>query len=354
MKLFSKRHKNLQYDEIRRYRWTQLINIELRNRIAAEISFITSRNDFLEFFILFENQKKEKIFLDKDKVNGFSLAELWYQMSDFFEFENFAIKQFTEDSSIQRKLDDWTISKESRKVSYFDDNKLFDLIEFIILFSKKEFRNEIINRFNLILEEENSDFEIVNWMLTKKTWENLSTISNLLKDENLKRKLEDYEYFRKQNSYLNIAKIWAEIINILLSETDSKKKKSHIDNFIEKLANKIWITKKEELKTLITEYSKNLQTINNSVYNIRHTEKSTIHVLNWDNNIIYKFIAEQNISFVELFLVSLKEEFVFSENWEKIKENYISKYQIDKNVRYIIKKPVEEDYDDINIEDIPF
>lgn len=71
MKLFSKRYKKEILRESRepiipnRFRRFEFLRPELRNRMIAEIAFSTSRDDFLEFFILFENQQKNTKFLDE-------------------------------------------------------------------------------------------------------------------------------------------------------------------------------------------------------------------------------------------------------------------------------------------------
>lgn len=354
MQLFSKRNRieteQRIFSGIDRNRDTSFINNELRNRLAAEISYITSTDDFLEFFILFENQKKETIFLDKNKMDSFSLTELGYKMSDFFEFENFAIKEFEFSRQVSARGLDGKIERVNKMESYFDDYKLFDLVEFIILFSKKSKRSDVIRRFNDILNEEQSLYEIVNGMVTKKSGENIYTIKNLLKDYNLKRKIEDYKYYKERKDYLNTAKVSAEIINIIFSNTTSGKKKEEIDKILNKLSLKLAANKKdgEILQGFLQISLSNIRNLNNNIYNIRHTEKSTVHLRDSSSEILYKSISEMNMAFVESTLLVLKDDFIYSEDWEVIKNSYIKKYDINKDQRFIIKKP-EIDLDDIEL-----
>lgn len=354
MQLFSKRNRTEPdqrgafYSE--RIRDNSFITAELRNRLAAEISFLTSVNDFLEFFILFENQKKETIFLDSSKVDGFSLTELGYKMTDYFEFENFAIKEFQVSRQIPTRTSEGKMERVNRVENFFDDYKLFDLVECIILFSKKNKRDELVNRFNDILSEENASYEIINGMITKKSGEDIYTIKNLLKDENLKRKIEDYKYYKDRRDYSNTAKVSAEIINIVFSNEKKEKKKTEIDKVLSNASAALAINKKDSdalhgyLGTILTD----IRDLNNNIYNIRHTEKSTVHLKDAMSNILYKAIAETNLSFIETILLSLKDDFIYSEDWELIKNSYIKKYNINKDQRFIIKKP------EIRIEDVPF
>jgi hypothetical protein len=347
MKLFSKRYKKENsFRDIReapiayRLRRNEFLRTELRNRIITEITFSTSRDDFLEFFILFENQKKDKKFLDQWKVDWFSLSELWYKMSEYFQFEEFAMNKFEINNN-------WKNDNESLGY-YFDDYKLFDLIEILTLFSKKDSREELIKRFNYIFIEEWSNYEIINWMIIEKKWENINTLKYQLKNIKLLSKIEDYEYYYDRDDFINTAKISAEILNLIFSDDQQTQKKNKINDMLDKLATKLVleIKQKDSLKTKINSVLSLCKDLSNNIYNIRHTEQSTIMIKN-DDLFFYKLVSNQNISLIELVLMTLKDEYVASEDREEIKENYISKYQINRNERFIIKKP---SYDD----DLPF
>lgn len=349
MRLFSKRHKSSEFEARRK----SLISDELRNRIISEILFLSWRDDFLEYFVLFDNQKKDKKFLDSNKVDWFSVAELGYKLSEYFEFEDFYMKiQESPEGWIMRRNEKWEFVRDERQIKYYNDYKLFDLLEFLILFSKKEKREEVIDRFNNILIEEWSEYEIVNWMIAKKSWEWLWTILTALKDSDLRKKLEDYSYFKTRGDYIGCAKTWIEILNIIFSNEDEDKKKEEILKILNLIAEKSTSTpqEKEDLIKLMNANLKNLDSFSNQIYNVRHTEKSTIHIKQW-SWIIYKMISEQSMSIIELIIIILREEFTSSEDWEKIKETYIQKYQINRNLRLAIKTPKEPE---IRLEDLPF
>lgn len=358
MKLFSKRNNSnrMRFDDEFRYSHRlsrsgqELISPEIRNRIASEIKFLTASDDFLEWFILFENKKKVKIFFDVGKIDNFSLSELGYKMSVYFEFEDFKIIQ-------QEKIFRGIENKE-RTINYYDDYKLFDLAEIVILFAKNKKRTEVISRFNAIFLEEDADFQIVEHLITKKSGETLKTLVGLLKDENLKNKIRTYFELNDKNDHVNSSKISADILNIVFSGYIKSNKPHDITAIKTKLAQKIIrdTVKKEEKSVrflgYIDELLRTSKSLSNDIYDVRHTEKSTIQLSN-DN--IYKLIASHNMSLVELVLTTLKDDYVLGDNWEKIKNDYIEKYKIDKSTRYVIEKPnTNKDGADIDPDDIPF
>lgn len=356
MKLFSKRNNarlgaedDFRYNHRFYHKRLELVSSETRNRVASEIKFLTSSDDYLEWFILFENRKKEKIFFDKNKIDNFSLAELGYKMSEFFELEDFKIIK-------QEKVLDG-IQTKGQKIQFFDDYKLFDLAEIVILFAKDSKRLEIINRFNTIFIEEEADFQIVEHLITKKSGETLETLAGLLKDDNLKNKIKKIQDLTEDDDYLNAAKISADIVNIIFSGYIKSNKPQDISLIKNKLAQKILKgTAKKEEKSIrflqyVDELLKTSKSLSNDIYDVRHTEKSTIQVTN-DN--LYKLISNHNMAIVELVLTTLKDDYVLGDNWENIKSDYLKKYKIDKSTRYIIEKPKETFLDDMNPEDIPF
>lgn len=356
MKLFSKRN-NLRLGNEDDFRYShrvynrrlELVSSETRNRIASEIKFLTSSDDYLEWFILFENRKKERIFFDKSKIDNFSLAELGYKISDYFELEDFkVIKQ-------ERIVDG--IQNKGQKVLFFDDYKLFDLAEIVILFAKDTKRTEIIDRFNSIFIEENADFQIIEHLITKKSGDTLETLVGLLKDDNLKNKIQKFNDLIEDDDYLNSAKISADIVNIIFSGYIKNNKPQDISFIKNKLSEKILksTTKKEEKSLRFLQYIDELlkisKSLSNDIYDVRHTERSTIQVTN-DN--LYKLISNHNMALVELVLTTLKDDYVLGDTWEKIKNDYLEKYKIDKKTRYIIEKSKEPSLGDISPEDIPF
>lgn len=354
MKLFSKRNRlSQEYNDTSRYtsryslKKRELVSPEVRNRISAEIKFLASSNDYFEWFILFENQKKNKIFLDQAQVDNFSLAELGYRMSDYFKLENFKIIEV--DKEVFSPTRD-----ESRREKYFDDYKLFDLAETVILFSKSDKRQDVIKRFNLIFQEENADFQIVEHLITRKTGETLASLSSILKDEELKSKIILYFQLIKSQDFKVAAKTSSEILNIIFSDYIKKKKTKKVEEIVDKLAVKTLHTKDlkkiERFKQYINDLLQVSKSLSNDIYDVRHTEKSTIRIA---NDGMYRLIANDNMALAELVLSTLKDDFVIDDNWEKIKQDYIGKYQIDPTARLVIRKPEEEDTS-INLDDIPF
>lgn len=363
MKLFSKRytHTDLRSFEERRIgiyfrsHATELISSEARNRLIAEIRFLSERDGFLEKFILFEDERKQKICLDGDKLDNFSLAELGYRVSDYFEFNEF--KMIKLERSVKADTSD------KRAGSYFDDYRLFDLAEMIILFSKEQQRNNIINRIDNILTEENTKYQIQEHLITKREGETLKSLTSILKNDVLRTKLRRYSAFEDAEDYIAAAKVSADIANIIFSDS-LLKKSDHIQNIKTRISEKLLSNtsdftpkKTEELVEILTLLLTCSQKLSNRIYDVRHTEADTIKTNNVNT---YKLIAHHNMAIVELALTTLKDDYILSENWEAIKLDYIEKYKINPNSRLTIKKrridifPDELDDTPINLEDIPF
>ena len=353
MKLFSKRTTTTRAEALDdrlvsarlRARRSELISSETRNRIVSEIKFITSNDDFLEKFILSEDQVEDRIYLDKHKLDNFSLAELGYRLSDYFDFEDFDMHS----TELRSRYNENEVEK------FFDDTRLFDLAEITILFARSEKRTEVIKRFNNILSEENADFQIIEHLITKLSGETLRTLRNILKDNNIKSKLGSYFDFETSHDYVNAAKLSADIVNLIFSGVIKDQKPKEIKALKDRLTQKLLgpqadKEKIERLDKYIDSLLKTAKDLSNDTYDVRHTEKSTLQVKN-DN--FYKLIAGHNMSIVELVLTTLKDDYVLSDDWENIKSNYVKKYKINTNERITISKA---DIDDqpIDLSDIPF
>lgn len=356
MKLFSKRNgtqgsstfEDRHLSPSMRGRRIELLSIEARNRIISEIKFLSSRDDFLEWFILFENKRKDTIFFDKDKIDSFSLAELGYAMSDYFEFEQFKMVE------IERKIR--YASEDTRPDKYFDDYKLFDLAEITILFAKPDERQNVIKRFNSILLEENTNYQIIEHLITKKAGESLRALKTILKDDNLRNKISSYLEFESNGDYINSAKVSSDIVNLLFSGYIKDEKPNAIKALKGKLARKLLVTHdaEEEKITRLEKYIDALlrtaKDLSNEIYDIRHTEQSTLQIANEN---MYKLVSTHNMSIVELVLTTLKDDYVLSNDWETIKQEYIQKYKINPNSRLTIRKPDPDD-SPIDLSEIPF
>ncbi len=352
MKLFSKRHaerrvgaESIAYRH--RVRRNELLSSEARNRILAEIKFLSSSNDFLERYILFEDKRENPsiIYYDDAKIDDFCLAELGYKMSDIFRFDEFEMHQSKQ--AIRYA------SEGEKPELYYDDYKLFDLAEITILFSKASERAKVINRINSILSEEDTDFEIVEHLITRRNGDDLRGMMGIIKDEQLKTKLERfYEYYSKKD-YVNAAKSSADIINIIYSDELQAGKKKQIEAMKVKLSkNLINDSTKEKRERIAKHLDTSLRlarALNNDIYDVRHTERSTLKP-HGDN--IYKLVSTQNLMIIELTLTGLKDDFVLSDDWEHIKAEYIEKYKIDIKSRNVYK-PRNDDLP-IDLSEIPF
>lgn len=357
MKLFSKRNKNLGHiyrrnesfysaNPLRRHTYRnfddnkELVNKNARSRLVSIIKFFTSSDNFLEKYILVDDRKGKIHYFNKKLLDDFSESELGYKFSDNFVFYPFAF--------LGNKI---PVDEEETMKELFNDYLLFDLLETMILFSSKKKRGEVIFRINKILQEEKTGFVISKNIITKDSGEDLRSIVNQLKDNKLSSKIVSYYDFFANKDYINACKVSADIVNIILSDESIQKKKA-IKNLQKEISSSIVINSKEkdkritEFENIISEYLKNINSLNNGVFDVRHSEKDRIEV---SNEYLYKLICSANISFVELALTSLKDNYIAEEDWEKIKEEYIENYKINKDNYYYVPDP-----EDIDPEDIPF
>jgi hypothetical protein len=358
MKLFSKRNErhperySMQYrDRPALYpsRKTEIIHQKTRTRLVSLVRFLTSSDHFLEQYILVDNKKEKIHYFNQILLDNFAEAELGYRFSNYFKFSPFLFKKTV---IVQ------TRSAEDEEETY-DDHVLFDLLETTILFSKSKNRDDVIQRINEILTEEKTGFCISKNLITKEGGDDLKNIFPQLKDNQLKSKISSYFDFYGKDEFINAAKISADIINIVFSDEKSDKK-STIATLIKEIANQVIDNKNEktkrvsEFETILNDALKISNTLNNQIYDIRHSEKDRVST---SNDFLYKMICVNNIALIEFVLTSLKDRYIVSEDWESIKDSYIERYKINKSTYYYIpdeKINNEDDEEIINPEDIPF
>jgi hypothetical protein len=327
MILFSKR-------QIDRNNNKELINNHTETRLLSVIKSLTSPKYIEQFLLIKYKGEKEEYYLNEAEIDRFCKSELGYIMTDFFDFNSFSLE-------IQKESD---IYKKDYK-EYHDHYKLFDLIEILIIFSNKTAQDYVINKFNNIFQEEKSNFEIQKYLIVSNWGTSLEQASQILKDNHLVEKIRQYYFAKKSDDHIGLAKISSDIRNIIFSEDDIKKNQK-IQDTLKKISSNIVSDKPnkvEDFYNIIDTLFKHINDITNSIYNIRHTEQTTIHVKS-TNSSIYNLISTLNIAIVEFIIMSLKDEFLITENWEMTKEEYIKFHEIS------IDK-MEEYY---KLEEIPF
>lgn len=337
MELFSKRNstslfrrgfaiERRQDDDNKKF-----LSSELRTRICSQIEYITNSSNYLERFLLVDNKDIEKFYFNYEALSYLGKRELGYDISELFNSYH-------------------TIDYGKGNEKY-NDEKLLDLIELIIIFSKNELRDVVISDFKNTFQEEDDSYIFHDFMIFKKTSSNIRSITPLIKDKLLKNRLEEYIKNTNSSNYEILARVSADILqNIFSSPVDQAKTKKYSEEICEEIA-KTWTTKEkqEDLKNLLSEEVKSLKSFNNQISNIRHSDKSVIPIGTPD---FYKVIAVKNMAMVELVILSLPERYILEQKPEKLKEGYLSKYKINMNTEWIIKKQEEED--DIRVENIPF
>ena len=208
---------------------------------------------------------------------------------------------------------------------------IFDLLELLIIFCKEEKREEFIKRIRHIFDEEQGMFTYsLHWYIIIQNDSNeFKSILPFIKDEKLRKKLVSYFEIKWKNTESSIlAKASADIINYLLSSEEGEFK-----NFMEQLFQKIWeklsIEKPEELAQFLLKHANQSKGFNNKIDDVRHTERSTIPII--QNSGIYKFIADNNMSLIELIITSLPEEYLSEWSPGEIKSTLLSTFSIDVN-----------------------
>lgn len=314
----------------------RFISDPLRNRLKEQLKYIVGSNKFLEPFLIVNSEKTGDHYLHKQTLSDLSLREIGYNISDSIDLGDLEFK--------------------TEKISDF---KFFDLIELIIIFSKPDKREEIIERINTIFKEEKGIFSIHGFMIVSKENDGLRSIIPLIKEKNLQEKIKSYYEQRLASSvnYEFLARISADIIQLLFSSPLSKSKTKKFANGLCIKVAESWTekTKVKELAGLISETVKNAKDLSNQISNVRHTDRTTIPV---DSPNFYKLISSKNINLAELVILSLPELFIMEQDPEGLKNSYLKKYQVDKDVGWTIKKKdqgsIEYPEEDIDPKDIPF
>lgn len=343
MELFSKRYnaRNLSrsfYISRPRYPSTvareenvSFITDSLRLRLQCEIKYIINSNNYLEQFLITHNEETETYHLRESVLVDLSSRELGYDLTDVVNFIELTFGQ-----------------------PKYEDIKLFDLLELIIIFSKKEKREDLLGRISEIFSEEGNRFGIHESMVIKTNETGLTSIIPLIKEKLLKQKLEEF-YKSRTADYEYLARCSADILQLIFSSNSGKSDtKKYSEALCDKIAKK-WSSAKNKtaLAGLLNEAVKNAKNFNNQIANIRHTDRHTIPI---DSPNLYKLISSNNISIIELIILSLPEDFIAKHNPEQIKEQYFKKYKLKESKGFkgwVIKKKIDFE-DEINIDDIPF
>ncbi len=362
MKLFSKRNKrdgfasnfyrsstvnnrDSRIGYLNRQKRNEIINSQTRIRLVSLLKFISSSDLFLEKYILIENRKDKAHYFNKKLIDDFSESELGYRFSDSFDYYPFKFKGESVVSNDEKQIME----------DVYDDFILFDLLEATILFSKANQRKDVINRINNIFKEEKINYYIKEDLITKNEGEDLRNIASQLKDVKLSEKINSYYSFFDEDDYINASKISAEILGLIFSD-ETESKKNVIDGLKKDLVSLIVVNTDEkekreaEFMVIISDMAKTCQTLNNSIFDVRHSEKDRIKV---SNEYFYKLICNYNISLIELLLTSLKDRYISSEDWEAIKKKYIETYKINKDTFYYVPDPNTQN-EEIDPLDIPF
>ncbi len=309
----------------------KLLPTALRNRLQHEVKYVIHSN-YLEQFLLVKDSEGNELYLHASTLSDLSFRELGYDMTEILDCKEMDFNG-----------------------PHYDDARFFDLIELLIIFSIRSKIDELVDRFQTIFREEGDSYIIHKYMIFRKNETGLRSILPLVKDRQLKNKLEEYYdasglHFRDvKTNYEADARTAADLVQMIFSSPSRKKDtKAYAEDLCKQVASK-WTDEKsvKKLTDLLNETVKNAKLLSNEVGNIRHTDKHTVPV---ENPNFYRLIARKNISIVELVILSLPEKFVTNQNAETIKNGYLSRYGLDKDVGWVIANEER-----VGIEDeIPF
>ena len=151
MRLYSKRNRSISRLIVRGN--CNFLDFELRNKLQYRIKFFASNPENFERFVLLEDRReaegsRSRFFLRKQALKDICDAELGYDLTEIVDWEKNSFK----------------LSDDSSYSDYF----LFDLIELLIIFARKETRGKIIAALNGIFSEENNTYIIHDSFITNR------------------------------------------------------------------------------------------------------------------------------------------------------------------------------------------
>lgn len=326
MKVFSKRYSSREYIRLRRHagpltsarHYTDrhgLLESNLRIRLNQEIKYLVSSGEYIEPFLLTHYSGEKAHWLNAEALARLSYQELGYDLTEYYSSDDLIpIKKKTDEG--ERYLD-----------KYF-----LDLVEILIIFSKDEKREEVINRLQKILKEENSDLLIYGHMIIIEDAGGLQSMSALLSDKMLRNKLEDILLKGLDTSIA--AREAADITQYVFSGKTKGSTKKDSEEIINKIANRWLATEDQEgFKKLLNDTVKNIKSLNNQMKNIRHTDRYTIDFQSPD---IYKMIKQLNLAVSEMAILSTQDDFIETEKTSSLKDNYLKGYGINNAVNELI------------------
>lgn len=302
----------------------------LRKRLQQEVEYDIKSNSFFEPHLIVHNEVTQKFYLHETTLSEISLRELGYDITTVI-------------------IPSTLFFEDDPKV--IDDYKFFDLIELLLVFSRKSERQKLAARLSSILQEEGDLFTVHGFMIFKKGEAGLSSLRPLIKEQVLAKKVKEYYDISRGTENLEFrARISADIVqNIFSASSGQKDTKKHSEDLCNKVAER-WTAKKnvKELSALLSETVQNAKKLSNQIANIRHTDRHAIPV-NSPN--LYALIAAKNIRIAELFILSLPEQFIASKDPEDMKQDYFRRYGVSPTSSWVVQKPEEATIKD---SDLPF
>lgn len=284
-------------------RQTFKLSESLKTRLLTLLNFCI-KSWFLEDWIVFYFHWIIS-WIQSDILSLVTKWELWYSMNDFFDCER-----------LEFDPQCW-------------DYYILDLIEIMVIFSKESKREEFVKRIKEIFyeEREQNTFTIHWYIIIENNSNEFQSIIPFIKDAKIRDKLETYYRVKATNPDSSIlAKTSADIINYILS-SEAWEFKKYMDSLFNKIWSKIALDKPEELTNLLLKLADYWKWLNNKIDNVRHTERSTIPIIEqcW----IYKFIADNNMNIIELIITSLPEDYISNWDVSEVKKWIVEKYNLD-------------------------
>lgn len=334
MELFSKRNKTSRLNRPHYLREGEdnpkgFLKESTRKRLQEEIKYIVESNQYLERFIVVHLKKDDRYCLESDTLKQLTMRTLGYDINKILKTKSFDFD-----------------------TPEYNDIYFFDLIEIIVIFSKKDKRDDVVNRLQDILKEEKTSFVFYDFMIFSRDTSGLRSIVPLIKNQKLKTELEQFfSEFGISSNYETGARKSAQILSLVFSSPNSKKDtKKYTEDMCKNISKRI--TDKEHqvaFASLLSDTIKNAKELNNQISNIRHIENYTIPV---DSPNFFKLVTNKNIGLIELAILSRPEDYVTSKDPEEIKQYYLKQYNVSPLTEWYIGPNKPED--EIDPDDIPF
>lgn len=226
---------------------------------------------------------------------------------------------------------------------YYADGALCDLLEFVLLFSKKASQKVLHERIQNLFDEAQIPILVEDSRLIVEGTTGLSSVISLIKDPVLKSKIEGLNSSKGIDAK-SAANLSADALqNLYSSEEGQDKTKSASEETCSEIAKKLSIDRQEDLASLLSDTVSLAKRWNNNLADIRHTDRHKIYLIRPN---LYNIPATLNEALVELTVGTLQDKLLNKLSSADIINRFCEDWTVDLN---------QKDFsEEIDLSEIPF